>query len=59
MGVIGGGEETPLSAIGQCRMEVQSSRPLDMNENLYLINGSLLKSEWEDLESTIHGWLVD
>ena len=54
--VMGGGEETPLSAIRSCGMEVPPSEALDMNGSPHLIIGYLLRIGCRDLESQV-GWL--
>ena len=55
-GVMGGGEETPLSAIRPCGMGVQLSEALDMNGSLHLTIDYLLWIRCGDLESQV-GWL--
>ena len=59
MKVIGGGEETPLSLVRHCRMRVQSFRALYMSESLHLTIGYLLRDKHNNLESKLHGWLVN
>ena len=55
-GVTGGGEETPLSVVRPCRMEIPPSEGLDMSGSPHLIIGYLLKIGCEDLESQVD-WL--
>ena len=55
-GVIGGGEETPLSAVRPCGMGVPPSEALDMSGSPYLTIGYLLRIGCGDLESQA-GWL--
>ena len=55
-GVTAGGEETPLSAVRPCGMEVPSSEALDMSGSPHLTIGYLLKIGYGDLESQV-GWL--
>ena len=50
-GIMGGGEETPLSVVRPCEMEVPPSEALDMSGSLYLTIGYLLKIGCGDLES--------
>ena len=45
MRIIGGDEETPLSAVRPCGMEVLPNETLDMSKNLRLIIGYLLKDK--------------
>ena len=45
MRIMGGGEETPLSAVRLCRMGVLPNKVLDMSESLHLIIGYLLRNE--------------
>ena len=42
MGVMNGDEDTPLSEIRPCGMEVPSSKALDISRSPYLIIGYLL-----------------
>ena len=42
MGVMGGSEKTPLSAVRPCGMEVPSNEALDMSKSLHLIISYLL-----------------
>ena len=48
MEVISGGEETTLSVIKPCRMEVPLNDALDMNKSLHLSIDYLLRSECKD-----------
>ena len=50
-GVTSGGEETPLSAVRQCGMEVPPSDALDMSRSPHLTIGYLLRIGYGDLES--------
>ena len=45
MGIMGGGNKTPLSAVRQCGMEVPPSEALDTNGSLHLTMGYLLRDE--------------
>ena len=54
-GVTGGGEETPLSAVRLCGMEVPPSGALDMSGSPHLTIGYLLRIGCGDLESQV-GW---
>ena len=49
-GVMGGGEETPLSMVGPCGMGVPRNEALVISWILYLIIGYLLRVECGDLE---------
>ena len=55
-GVIGGGEETPVSVIRPCGMGVPPSEALDTSGSLHLTIGYLLRVECRDLEFQV-GWL--
>ena len=55
-GVIGGGEEIPLSAVRPCGMGVPPSEALDMSGSPHLIFGYLLRIGCGDLESQVD-WL--
>ena len=55
-GVTGGGEETPLSAVRPCGMEVPPSEALDMSGSPHLTIGYLIRVKCGDLESQV-GWL--
>ena len=55
-GVTGGGDETPLSAVRLCGMEVPPSEALDMSGSPQLTIGYLLRIGCGDLESQV-GWL--
>ena len=55
-GVTCGGEETPLSAVRPCGMEVPPSEALDMSGSPHLTIGYLLRIGYGDLESQV-GWL--
>ena len=46
IGIMGGDEETPLSAIRPCQMEVLPNKVLNLSGSLYLIIGYLLKGEY-------------
>ena len=52
-GVTSGGEETPLSAVRPCGMEVPPSEALDMSGRLHLTIGYLLRIGCRDLESQV------
>ena len=52
-GVTGGGEETPLSAVRLCGMEVSSSEALYMSGSPHLTIGYLLRIGYGDLESQV------
>ena len=54
--VTSGGEETPLSVVRPCGMEVPPSKALDMSGSPYLTIGYLLRIGYGDLESQV-GWL--
>ena len=58
MGVSGGGEETRLSVVRPCRIEIPINEALDMSESLYLIIDYLLKDKQRDLQFK-NLWLVD
>ena len=55
-GVIGGGEETLLSVVRPCWMEVLPREALDISGSLHLTIGYLLKIGCGDLESQV-SWL--
>ena len=55
-GVTSGGEETSLSAVTSCEMEVPPNEALDMSGSLHLTIGYLLRIGCGDLESQV-GWL--
>ena len=50
MGVMYGGNGTPLSAVRPCGMGIIPNKALDMYGNLYLIIPYLLRDEQGDLE---------
>ena len=52
-GITGSGEETPLSAVRPCGMEVPPSEALDMSGSPHLTIGYLLRIEYGDLESQV------
>ena len=54
--ITGGGDETPLSAVRPCGMQVPLSEALDRNGSPLLIIGYLLRIGCGDLEFQI-GWL--
>ena len=49
MEITDGGEETLLSKIRLCRMEIQPKKTLNMSGILHLTNGYLLEDEQEVL----------
>ena len=53
---MGGGEETPLSAVRLSGMEILPSEALDMSGSLHLTIVYLLRIGCGDLESQV-GWL--
>ena len=53
---MGGGEETPLSAVRSYRMGVPPSEALDMSGSLHLTIGYLLRIGCGNLEFQV-GWL--
>ena len=46
MEIMGGGEETPLTIVKLCGMEVPSSGALSMSRSLHLNIGYLLRDEY-------------
>ena len=50
MGVMHGGDETPLSAFRPCRMDVTTRKALDMYGSLHLTIPYLLRGEQGNLE---------
>ena len=55
-GITGGGEETPLSAVRLCGMEVPPSEALDMSGSPHQTIGYLLRIGCGELKSQV-GWL--
>ena len=54
MGIMGDGEETPLSAVRLCWMEVPPNDTLDMNGSLQLTIATYKGVNMENLESKSH-----
>ena len=55
-GITGDGEETPISVVRSCGMEVPPSEALDMSGSPRLTIGYLVRIGCGDLESQV-GWL--
>ena len=59
MGVMHGGDETPLSAVRLCGMGATSRKALDMYGSPHLIIFYLLRGEQGDLEDKSRAWIGD
>ena len=59
MGVMHGGDETPLSAVRPCGMDVTPRKALDMYGSPYLTILYLLRGEQGDLEDKSRAWIGD
>ena len=51
MRIMNGDEETPLSTVRLCEMEIPPNGALDISKSSHLIIGYLLRNEYEHLES--------
>ena len=59
MGVMHGGDETPLSAVRPCGMDVTPRKALDMYGSPHLTILYLLRGEQGDLEDKSRAWIGD
>ena len=58
MGIMGGSEETPQSAVRSYGIRVPPNRALDMNESSHLISVYILNSEYKGfINLEVKGWL--
>ena len=59
IGVMHGGDETPISAVRPCGMDVTPRKALDMNGSPHLTISYLLRDEQGDLEDKCRAWIGD